>query len=282
MLELIFILSIVVAYLAYRFIRQRRRQALKQRPFPDDWRQILKQNMPLYRRLPDALRAELHGLIHVFLHDKRFYGFHDLEVTEEMRLTIAGHACLLLLNRSNDHYANFSSVYIYPSTFVGKHTTREGMLETVGQQARLGESWHRGPVLLAWDAVVHGAHDINDGHNVVLHEFAHKLDDADGRVDGAPILGQPSHYVSWARVMQKEFTQLQKNAAHGLETVMNHYGATNPAEFFAVLTETFYEKPRQLKTHHPELYAEMQKCFRVDPLSWHDNERLAADHLAAP
>lgn len=270
MYELIVLGLIVLAYPVYRLIRRKRRQAMKRRPFPDQWRRILEQNMPLYRRLPDSLRSELHGLIHVFLHDKRFHGFQGLEVTEEMRLTIAGHACLLLLNRSNDEYANFSSVYIYPSTFVGEHRSRDGMLETVGQQARLGESWHRGPVLLAWDAVLHGAHDINDGHNVVLHEFAHKLDGADGQVDGAPLLNQHSHYVSWARVMQKEYDQLQNNAAQGIQTVMNHYGATNPAEFFAVLTETFYEKPRQLKAHHPELYAEMMKCFRVDPLAWRE------------
>jgi MtfA peptidase len=272
MLELIVIAVAVASYLSYRYYRKRKRQALKSKPFPDAWRQTLEQNMPLYALLPKVLRQELHGLIHVFLHDKRFYGFQGLEVTDEMRLTIAGHACLLLLNRSNDQYANFSSVYIYPSTFVGEHRTTDGMLEQVDRQARLGESWHRGPVILAWDAVLHGAHDIKDGQNVVLHEFAHKLDDADGRVDGAPILGQHSHYVSWARVMTREFEELQQNAADGIRTVMNHYGATNPAEFFAVLTETFYEKPRQLKKHHPELYAEMIKCFRVDPLDWHDGK----------
>ncbi|TVQ34461.1 MAG: zinc-dependent peptidase [Wenzhouxiangella sp.] len=266
--ELIVIALALIAFFAYRFFRKRQREAIRNRPFPEPWREILEQNMPLYRRLPAELRDELHGHVQLFVHDKQFYGFQGLEVTEEMRLTIAGHACLLLLNRNCPGYANFSSVYIYPSTFVGEQRSTNGMIEEVAQQARLGESWHRGPVILAWDAVLHGAHDINDGHNVVLHEFAHKLDDADGRVDGAPILHHHSHYVSWARVMQREFEQLQKNAADGVRTVMNHYGATNPAEFFAVLTETFYEKPRQLKKHHPELYTEMQKCFRVDPLAW--------------
>ena len=271
--ELIVIALAIAGYFTYRLYRQRKRESVKDRPFPDQWHQILVRNMPLYRRLPEDLRSELHEHIHLFLHDKRFYGFDGLEVTDEIRLTIAGHACLLLLNRNCLGYANFSSVYVYPSTFIGEHRTSDGVLEQVGQQARLGESWHRGPIILAWDAVLHGAHDINDGHNVVLHEFAHKLDDADGQVDGLPILHQHSHYVSWARVMQREFEQLQRNAANGIETVMNHYGATNPAEFFAVLTETFYEKPRQLKHHHPDLYAEMKKCFRVDPLIWHENDR---------
>ncbi len=267
--ELIIIALAVLGWVAYRQLRARRREAIRQRPFPDQWRSILERNMPLYRRLPEDLLDELHGHIQLFLHDKHFQGFQGLEVTEEMRVTIAGQACLLLLNRDCPGYANFSSVYIYPSTFVAQQRSVEGLLEHVGEQARLGESWQRGPVILAWDAVLHGAHDIRDGHNVVLHEFAHKLDDATGRVDGAPILNCQSHYVCWARVMQREFDQLQKSASRGLRTVMNHYGATNPAEFFAVLTETFYEKPRQLKRHHPELYAEMMKCFRVDPLSWH-------------
>jgi len=267
-IELGVIGAAIAAFLIWRMVRRRRRQALADREFPQKWVAILEQNMPIYRALPEALREDLHGHIHLFLHDKSFEGFHGLEVTEEMRLTVAGHACLLLINRDNACYSNFSSVYLYPSTFVSTQTTRDGVVERVGQQARLGESWHRGPIVLAWDSVLHGARDTKDGHNVVLHEFAHKLDDADGRVDGAPLLQQRSHYVTWARVMSREFKQLQKRADRRAKAVMDHYGATNPAEFFAVLTETFYEKPRQLKKKHPELYAAMQDCFQVDPLAW--------------
>lgn len=260
---------IPLAWLGYRLFRQRRRRMISARPVPDEWREILQRNVPLYTRLPEALRQELHGHVQLFLHDKRFFGFDGLEIDDEMRLTVAGNACVLLLNRSNDHYSNFTSIYLYPSTFVAQHTSYDGLVQSVGKQARLGESWHRGPVVLAWDAVLHGTHDIKDGHNVVLHEFAHKLDDADGRVDGAPILEQRSHYTSWARVMRREFEQLRAQAGRDARTVMDHYGASAPEEFFAVLVETFYEKPRQLSKHHPHLYAEMQKCFQVDPLEWH-------------
>src|SRR6056297_907485 len=268
-MELLALFALIpLAWFGYRLFRRRRRRAISARSLPDEWREILVRNVPLYARLPDALKQELHGHVQLFLHDKRFYGFDGLEVDDEMRLTVAGNACVLLLNRSNDHYSNFTSIYLYPSTFVAQHTTYDGVVQSVGKQARLGESWHRGPLVLAWDAVLHGTRDIKDGHNVVLHEFAHKLDDADGRVDGAPLLQQRSHYVTWARVMTREFKQLQNRADRRARTAMAHYGATNPAEFSAVLTETFYEKPHQLKKKHPELYAAMQDCFQVDPLAW--------------
>jgi Mlc titration factor MtfA (ptsG expression regulator) len=250
--------------------RRKRGRALAETPLPARWREILERNVPLYRGLPDELKRELHGHVQLFLHDKTFEGFQGLEVTDEMRVTIAGNACILLLNRPHDQYANFSTIYLYPSTFVSQHESYDGLVQSVGRQARLGESWHRGPVVLSWDSALAGSRDIKDGHNVILHEFAHKLDDADGAVDGAPILHQRSQYTSWARVMRREFEQLQRQASHGARTLLDHYGASAPEEFFAVLVETFYEKPRQLRDRHPELYEEMRKCFHVDPLAWHE------------
>ena len=253
--------------------RRQRRRAIAETPIPDKWRRILERNVPLYRGLPEALQEELHGHVQLFLHDKTFEGFHGLEVTDEMRVTIAGNACILLLNRSHDQFANFSTIYLYPSTFVSRHESYDGLVRSIGQQARLGESWHRGPVVLSWDSALAGSRDLKDGHNVILHEFAHKLDDADGAVDGAPMLHQRSHYVSWARVMRREYEQLRRRAGQGARSLLDHYGASAPEEFFAVLVETFYEKPRQLERRHPELYEEMRKCFRVDPASWHDRIR---------
>lgn len=271
---LLIIPAAALAWWAWGRWRRHRRRKIADRPLPDAWRDILERNVPLYRGLPDELKEELHGHIQLFVHDKTFEGFQGLEVTDEMRVTIAGNACILLLNRPHDHYANFSTIYLYPSTFVSQHTSYDGLVESVGQQARLGESWHRGPVVLSWDSVLSGSRDIKDGHNVVLHEFAHKLDDADGAVDGAPILHQNSHYLSWARVMKREYEQLRRQAGSGTQTLLDHYGATAPEEFFAVLVEIFFEKPRQLKSSHPELYEEMRRCFRVDPVEWH--ERLQA------
>lgn len=267
---LLIIPAAALAWWAWGRWRRHRRHGIAAKPLPQEWHAILERNMPLYRGLPDELRQELEGHIQLFLHDKTFEGFHGLEVTDEMRVTIAGNACLLLLNRAHDQFGSFSTIYIYPSTFVSQHTSYDGLVESVGPSARLGESWHRGPLVLAWDSVRSGVRDIHDGHNVVLHEFAHKLDGADGSVDGAPIFPDASQHLSWARVMRREFEQLQREASRGTQTLLDQYGATAPEEFFAVLVETFYEKPRQLKETHPDLYEEMRKCFRVDPLTWHE------------
>ncbi len=265
---LVILAAALLAWGVHRFLRARQRRRAAAMPLSDVQRRILHDNIPLYRRLPDDLKARLERHLQVFLFDKRFHGINGQAIDEEIRLTVAGTACILLLGRDDLEFAGFTNILVYPSTFASEQRQSDGMIEHVGHQARLGESWKRGPLVLAWDSARHGARDVQDGHNVILHEFAHKLDEADGVMDGAPILEQKSHYVSWARTMQHEYDLLQQRAARHLETVMDHYGATQPAEFFAVLVETFFEKPFQLDRHHPELYAEMQRCFGVDPLAW--------------
>ena len=260
----------LAAWFAWRAWRRRRRRAISARPLPDAWRRIMEENIPLYRRLPEELKERLHARVHLFLHDKRFHGMNGLEIDDEIRLTVAGTACILLLGRRDLEFADFTNILVYPSTFVSERREREGLVEHVGRPARLGESWKRGPMVLAWDAARHGAFDVRDGRNVILHEFAHKLDEADGVVDGAPVLD--GGYSAWARVMQREFEALQRNAAREVRTVMDHYGATQPAEFFAVLVETFFEKPKQLSEHHPELFEQVRRCFGLDPLAWPEPE----------
>ena len=137
-------------------------------------------------------------------------------------------------------------------------------------QARLGESWARDVVVLAWDSVLSGAADVHDGHNVVLHEFAHQLDQEDGQGDGVPVLPQRSMYVAWARVLGHDFDQLVRDAGRGHRALLDRYGATNPAEFFAVVTETFFEKPRQLRAKYPALYLQLQQFYRQDPAALDD------------
>jgi Mlc titration factor MtfA (ptsG expression regulator) len=270
---LIILAFAALAWGTLRFLRARQRRRAARMPLSDAQKRILNENIPLYQRLPGDLKKRLERHIQTFLFEKRFHGLQGVEIDDEIRLTVAGTACMLLLGRDDLEFAGFTTILIYPSTFVSEQRVQEGLLEQVGQPARLGESWKRGPLVLAWDSARHGAGDIKDGHNVILHEFAHKLDEVDGALDGAPILEQNSQYVSWARAMQPAFDELQRHAARKVETVMDHYGATNPAEFFAVLVETFYEKPRQLNKHHPELYAEMQRCFGVNPIEWHDPAR---------
>jgi hypothetical protein len=202
----------------------------------------------------------------VFLAEKHFEGCGGLQMTDEAQVTIAAQACVLLLHRQTDYYPNLVSILVYPTTYLvpGGQSTPDGLVAE-GTQARLGESWARDVVVLAWDSVLSGAADIHDGHNVVLHEFAHQLDQESGAGDGAPVLPRRSMYVAWARVLGHDFDQLVRDTAHHHRTLIDHYGATNPAEFFAVATETFFEKPRQLQSKHPELYLQLQQFYSQDP-----------------
>jgi len=250
----------------FALLRRRRRAAVRRRPIPDEWRALIDRNVPYVGRLPPEDRAELFGLVQVFLAEKHFEGCGGLELTDEVRVTIAAQACVLLLHRDTDDYPNLTSILVYPTTYVVREgrRTAEGLVAE-GPQARLGESWARDVVVLAWDSVLSGAADIHDGHNVVLHEFAHQLDQEGGDGDGAPALPRRSMYVAWARVLGHDFDQLVRDVAHHHRTLIDRYGATNPAEFFAVVTETFFEKPRELRARHPELYALLKEFYRQDP-----------------
>lgn len=251
--------------IAFLVIRARRRRARRRRlltaPFPTAWREVLEHSLPPYPLLTDQERDRLHGTIRVFLDEKRFEGCGGLDLTDEMRVTIAAQACLLLLNRPVPVYPKLRTVLVYPDTFVAKD-------QGGNRSARLGESWGLGVVVLAWNSVRGGAANFDDGANVTLHEFAHQLDQEDGAADGAPLLETRSAYRTWARILSREYKALQRRATKGRRSVMDAYGATNPAEFFAVATETFFEKPQQLLNKHPDLYGELKAYYRTDPQQW--------------
>jgi Mlc titration factor MtfA (ptsG expression regulator) len=250
----------------FAWLRQRRRAAIRRRPFPPEWQAIIEKNVPYVAHLPRADRDVLTGHVQVFLAEKRFEGCGGLELTDEVRVTIAAQACILLLHQQTDYYPNLVSILVYPTTYVvrGGRPTREGLIAE-GPEARLGESWSRDVVVLAWDSVLSGAADIHDGHNVVLHEFAHQLDQESGGGDGAPALPRRSMYVAWARVLGHDYDELVRDVERHHRTLIDRYGATNPAEFFAVVTETFFEKPHQLRARHPDLYAQLLDFYRQDP-----------------
>jgi len=186
----------------------RRRHALEQ-PFLDEWVKILKNSLPPYANLSDAFRRELHDNIKLFLLEKTFEGCGGLTITDEIRVTIAAQACMLLLNRKDDCYPKLRSVLVYPSTYVAGGNRLFGG-KSNERSVRLGESWGHGVVVLAWDSVKQGAINFKDGHNVAIHEFAHQLDQEDGAADGAPILGDRTAYTSWAKIFSQEFIRLQK------------------------------------------------------------------------
>jgi hypothetical protein len=262
----IFTPAVVVAL---RAVTRKRREALRRRPFSPEWEDILRRNVAIYRHLPEDLREQLHGHIQVFLAEKRFEGCGGLEVTDEIRLTIAAQACILMLNRPDpSYYRKLVSILVYPHSYVASGRVQLGGLIVEGEQHRLGESYHGGSLVLAWDHVRAGTMDFHDGHNVVLHEFAHQLDQEHGPADGAPALEQHSRYVTWARVLGHDYDELREQVRRHHRTVMDAYGATNPAEFFAVATETFFEKPRPLRRKHPELYNALKDYFHLDPAEW--------------
>jgi Mlc titration factor MtfA (ptsG expression regulator) len=229
---------------------------------------LIKKNIPLYVRLPEELKTQLHGLVNVFLAEKSFVGCGGQEITDEVKVTIAAQACMLLLNRTPRFFPKLKTIYVYPHTYVAKGVTNDGGIMIEGKSVRLGESWQNGPVVLAWDSITGGARNVQDGQNVVLHEFAHQLDQEDGSADGAPILENHSSYRTWAAVLGEEYENLRDKTDHRRRSVIRKYGATNPAEFFAVATEAFFEKPKQMHKRCPDLYEELKNYYKLDPLQW--------------
>ena len=207
----------------------------------------------------------------MFLAEKPLLGCGGLAVTDDIRVTIAAQACLLLLNRRpRSYFPGLRQILVYPGPFVVNRVRADGsgVLQDM-RQVLSGESWSQGQVVLSWDDVLEGAADPADGRNVVIHEFAHQLDQETGHANGAPQLHSRAAYSRWSQVLGEEFAQLQQRADAGMESVLSHYGASDPAEFFSVASETFFELPQRLAQEHAALYGELQRFYGVDPLDWH-------------
>jgi hypothetical protein len=263
-----FTVFVIAAVAARIILRTRRRKALRLRPLPDAWRFMLEESVPLYRAVPYELRPQLHGLINLFLDEKTFLGCGGQEIDESIKVTVAAQACILLLNRPTKIYPRLSTIYVYPSSYIADSHHHEGDLVIEGKDVRLGESWHNGPVVLAWDSIAHAACGVHQGHNVVLHEFAHQLDQEDGQMNGTPCLESAAAYKTWAAVFQDEYEKLCDAVEFSQYTILDDYGTTDPAEFFAVVTEAFFEKSSLLHQYNPRLYEQLEKYFNLDPASW--------------
>lgn len=253
----------------FHWLRNHRRAAARKRPFPSGWEACVRTNVAHYDVLDTAERAELHATIQVFLEEKDWEGCGGLDLTDEIRVTIAAEACLLLLGLPHDYYRNVESILIYPSTVVlPEH--QPGVFERVNAPVEtaapiLGQAIAQGPVILVWDAVLHGARHPEQGHNVVFHEFAHKLDMLDGTADGTPPLVSHDQLSDWVEVCSREFLRLRDLAGQGHKTFLDAYGTKNEAEFFAVATEEFFDRPLALLKHSPDLYHVLGTYYRQDP-----------------
>ncbi len=250
--------------------KQWRRARLRAEPMPDEHWAIVMRNVPIVTRFTPEEQARLKGHMNVFLGEKRFEGARGLEITDEVRLTIAAQACLLILNHDDpSYYPRLRSIIVYPHRYIAQAEKRGvGGVVSAGKQSRLGESWDSGYVVLSWDDVRRGACCTNDGHNLVYHEFAHQLDSESGSTEGAPVLPDRTLYSTWAQVLGNEFAALRKAASFGEPTLLRKYGATSPAEFFAVATEVFFEQPAAMQRTHPELYEQLKAFYRHDPAVW--------------
>ena len=258
----------------FDLFKSRKRERLRAGPFPDEWRRTIERNVPIVRRLPAQDRQELFGHVAVFLAEKHFEGAGGLELTDEIRVTIAAQACLLLLHRDTDYYPLLKSIIVYPSTYVvpGDQPLGGGLWEE-GDDVMLGHTSHRlSAMVLAWDSTLHGARSMNDGENLVLHEFAHQLDFEAGDANGTPALGSNAQYASWARVLGAEYEALRRASEEGRPSVLDEYGAEDPAEFFAVATEAFFERPVELRAKHAALYEELRAFYAQDPATWRGAE----------
>ena len=254
----------------FTLLKQRRRRWLQGRPFPKKWLTLIQRHVIFFNRLSTSDRAELLGHIQVFLAEKRFEGCGDFAITDEVRVTIAAQACLLLLHRKTDYFPSLLTILVYPLTYmveekrqIGEHLWEEGTV------SRLGETGRRmGSLVLSWGAVKHAAADPSDGKNVVLHEFAHQLDFENDAADGVPGLATREQQLAWAAVMRSEFASLRAADESGIPTLLDTYGASDPVEFFAVSVEAFFEQPRALRAHRPKLYAELRTYFQQDPVEF--------------
>ena len=268
---LLFLIAIVVFgfIVGQPYWQEYQRKKASSQPFKKQWRKIIQQRMPYFRQMPVDLQLQLKQHIQIFLSEKKFVGCNGIEITDEIRVTVAAQACLLLLNRKTDFYPKLQTILVYPRAFVKEqHVVQAGGVTYREKVALSGESWEFGKVVLSWQDTLDGADIPDDGRNVVIHEFAHQLDQENGTANGAPVLDKAQGYQCWSDVFSEQFELLKKQAQTGQPSLFDYYGATNPAEFFAVASEVFFEQSRQFNHEYPQLYRQLTQYYKVNPLQW--------------
>ncbi|MCZ4284713.1 zinc-dependent peptidase [Marinobacter salarius] len=266
-------MSVIAASVFYLFFyRNWRRERQLQTPFPENWRATLESQVPLFPGLPAKLKRQLEQYVQLFLAEKSFYGCDGFEVDDTVRLTIAGHACLLIMNRSYSDFDDIRSILVYPDAYRVRDIEHDGLVVSESNEIRAGEASSYGQVVLAWTQCEEGAVNPDGHHNVILHEFAHQLDYLDGTADGAPPLsGEQARH--WQETMTQAYEHLRQSLQHHQKPWLDPYGAAEPAEFFAVLTEAFYQQPEHLKAEQPEVYEALQRFYRLDTEAISHGER---------
>ena len=248
------------------WLRSRRRRRLLASPLSADERAVL-ERLRFYAKAPAPERARLEVLARTFAAERRWEPCGGLVLTSSMKLLIGAQAARLLVGIEDivDPFPDVSSILVYPTAYVTQ-TQRVNSIGVVSEgSVNAGEAWMHGPVVLSWDAIERESRNPEAGHNVVLHEFCHRLDMEDGFADGTPVLANRAEIRAWARVMTGEFENLVHATERGERTVLDAYGSTNPTEFYSVATECFFELPRALRRDRPALYALLRDHYRQDP-----------------
>ena len=264
---IICLLGIPVAYILIAYLKRKRARKIMNQEFPEEWEVFLKKNLQLYEKLPKELQKRLQQLIHLIIATKEFEGCKGLEITDEIKVTIAGEAAVLILNKNIiTPYPNLQTILVYPHAYfaTSKQSVSGNLTLENLPSARLGESWQYGDVIVAWDHAKQGGRNMDDGHNVVFHEFSHQLDQETGSANGVPPMDSAT-FKTWGSVLGHDYLELCKKKSKHKKDVIDSYGATNPAEFFAVATEAFFEKPHQLYKAHEKLFEELKLYYKIDP-----------------
>lgn len=252
----------------FSWFRARRRRKLLAEPFPPWWEAVLRKNVGHYPRLSPDEQARLRDVTRILVSEKHWEGCGGLFVTDEIKLTIAAQAALLLLGADHDYYARVDSIIVYPDTFRTPNPEDDWEDDELSDTVLSGQAVYRGPVIVSWGEALPEGRDPACGYNVVLHEFAHQLDYLDNAVNGTPPLDDPGLEARWRSVMQAAFEAHRAALDRGEETFFTEHAAENETEFFADATEAFYCQPAALREEFPGVYELLRGYYRVEPLKW--------------
>lgn len=246
-----------------------RRKRIASAQFSGQWLITLQKDVAVYNRLNIDDKEELKKHILIFIAEKDFEGCGGFTIDDRAKVIIAANACLLLLHRKTDYYPGLYSILVYPDAFI---TNRKEYLPAgviaEGPEVLSGQSWERGTVILSWRDIEHDIKYISDGRNVIIHEFAHQIDHSGGLGDSSTVLKTNASFAEWAQVLHKNYMSLRQAAEENQPSFLDKYGATDPAEFFAVATEFFFEKPREMVQIHPQLYNQLMRFYNLNTLNF--------------
>jgi Mlc titration factor MtfA (ptsG expression regulator) len=252
----------------FSWFRNRRRRKLLADPFPVRWEGFLRQNVGHFARLPAVEQARLRDITRILVAEKDWKGRGGLFITEEMKVTIAAQAGLLLLGADHNYYARVSSVVVFPGEIRTPVAEDDWEDDELSDTVLSGQAWRRGPVILSWEVLLPEGRDPDAGYNVVIHEFAHQLDYLDNIVNGVPPLDDPAQAARWRYVMTVAYEDHRRAVQKGEETFFSEQAADTPTEFFADATEAFYCQPANLHAENPDVYELLRGYYRVDPATW--------------